>query len=125
MTPLLDGLTAAASAAGIFALYASLLRQEAGAKPALLQFLEAKPLVFVGMWAYSLYLTHYVVLDFWHAVCTRSLGFLSPSLGFMIYLVGGISLCLAFAYAFFLGAEKPFLKKMPTTALLTETQPAL
>jgi peptidoglycan/LPS O-acetylase OafA/YrhL len=73
----------------------------------LLAALEAPPLVGLGHFSYSLYLTHLPII----ALCKLALTPLTmPPLvaAFVLLLVGG-SASVAFAYAFFLVVERPFL----------------
>jgi peptidoglycan/LPS O-acetylase OafA/YrhL len=87
------------------------LTQRAGTlqRGALLRLLESRPLVGLGHFSYSLYLTHLPVL----ALCYFALKplALAPISQALTLLTVGSVLSLAFAYAFHQVVERPFLLK--------------
>jgi peptidoglycan/LPS O-acetylase OafA/YrhL len=74
----------------------------------IVKMLSWKPLVFIGTFAYSLYLTHAPLLQ----LITQFIIFpmkLHPFNATMILIVISLPICIGFAYIFFLLFEKPFL----------------
>lgn len=91
-------------------------------KTAVIRFLEAPSIIWLGAISYSLYLIHALVLAALHVV-TRH--FALPSLGTLAVLfVIGVPVALLAAYVFHLTCERPFLA--PRTApTATNEAPAL
>ena len=76
--------------------------------------LSWRPLVFLGGFAYSIYLAHHPLLQVvsWAFQMPWSA---SPNLSCLVYFVCGIPLCLIGCYAFYLVCERPFLhSRLPT-----------
>ncbi|RYE36332.1 MAG: acyltransferase [Sphingobacteriaceae bacterium] len=71
-------------------------------------FLSWQPLVFVGTFAYSLYLTHAPLLQIitQYLILPMQLSLFNSTI---LILVIGIPVCIGFGYIFFLLFEKPFL----------------
>jgi peptidoglycan/LPS O-acetylase OafA/YrhL len=93
------------------------------AKP-LRGILEWRPIVFMGMFSYSLYLTHVPVLRVveLYVVNPRHL---SPNGSFFLSVLIGLPSALVFAYCFFRLFERPFLGKRSIRALFyRRTRPA-
>lgn len=74
--------------------------------------LDWRPLVFIGSFAYSIYLLHEPVLQILWIYIIHPLH-LSVLANFGLLLLVGIPVSIAFAYLFFLVAEKPFLNTKP------------
>ena len=72
------------------------------------QWISWKPLVFVGTFAYSIYLIHapLVQIAWQYGVNPLHLGSLMT---FIILVVAGVPLILGLSYLFFLLCERPFL----------------
>ncbi|HXK20172.1 MAG TPA: acyltransferase [Polyangiaceae bacterium] len=106
LKPLVDPLIGLSTAA----LLTHLTRQGiAGRRSRLLTLLESPPLVALGHFSYSLYLTHLPVL----ALCyfgLRGLKLSGASLMLGLPLLGGLA-SLVVAYAFHLVFERPFMKR--------------
>jgi peptidoglycan/LPS O-acetylase OafA/YrhL len=81
---------------------------KAGEAPWVLRILDARPLVILGHFSYSLYLTHLPVL----ALCFLGLRALpqSPEARLATMLVVGLPVSVAVAYGFFLVVERRFLR---------------
>ncbi len=80
------------------------------------RFLEWRPLVGLGTFAYSLYLTHEPlirVLNF--ALAKAPLTRSSPLLSAMVLFGVGLPFLIGAAFAFFLAFERPFLSRRPGT----------
>ena len=73
----------------------------------LLGALESRPLLGLGHFSYSLYLTHLPVLALCH-LFLRDFG-LSPGVRSLALLGLGSAVSLVVAYAFHLGVERPFM----------------
>lgn len=83
---------------------------------------EAKPLVFIGTFSYSLYLIHAPLLQLmWQYVLTP-LG-LGRDAQFSLLMTLGLALVLAFSYGFFLLFEAPFLRTARAKAQVTAPVP--
>ena len=105
--PWADLLTAIAAASVM--IYCTRQLTSATAKPSLmLRILNARPLILLGPFSYSLYLTHSPVVAAadWF---TRS-EHLSRFARASVVLLPGTVVCLAVAYVFFLFFERPFLQ---------------
>lgn len=104
--PVVDPLVGVATAT----LLVHLTRQAAsGQRGRLLALLESPPLVALGHFSYSLYLTHLPVL----ALCyfgLRSFGVSGPLFTVAITLLGGAT-SVAVAYGFHLLVERPFMRR--------------
>jgi len=75
--------------------------------PWALKLLQARPLVSVGVFSYSLYLIHFPILALIH-IQLRALH-LAPVTRLGVLLFVGTPVCIAAAYLFHLAFEKPFL----------------
>lgn len=106
--PLTDVLVGLATASLLVYLTRRSLRSS-GPRGVLLGVLESAPVVLVGRFSYSLYLTHLPLL----ALCFTGLGSLGLGpVAFAVSLVGlGVLGSLLFAYAFHLAFERPFLTR--------------
>ena len=104
--PLTDPLVGLASATLLLHLTAR-ATHEGAPRGVLLGAFESRALVGVGHFSYSLYLTHLPIL----ALTELALAPLAlpPLLAAFVLLALGGAASLAFAYVFFLGAERPFL----------------
>ena len=93
-----------------------LIMLETGKLSLIHRLLSWKPLVFVGGFAYSIYLIHAPLLQIlWQYVLQPlNLG-LVPGLIFLITV--GTSFCMGASYLFFLIAEQPFITKRKTAAV--------
>jgi peptidoglycan/LPS O-acetylase OafA/YrhL len=79
------------------------------------RLLSAKPLVFLGTFAYSIYLIHTPFLQlFWQYVQVPLRLNITGMVLSEIFLV--IPLILGISYLFYLGCERPFLTRRPRTA---------
>jgi peptidoglycan/LPS O-acetylase OafA/YrhL len=105
LKPLADLLVGLASAALLISLSAQAV---SGARGRLLDWLESRPLVALGHFSYSLYLTHLPVL----ALCYFALRPLHwPPIASMLALaLLGVPASLLVAYAFHLGVERRFIR---------------
>ncbi len=79
--------------------------------PGVVQVLEARPVVAIGKFSYSLYLTHAPIL----AIVFSAVSLLhrSAAVTFLLCEIVGIPICIGAAYIFHLAFERPF---MPRTA---------
>jgi len=88
----------------------------------LLRVLEARWAVRLGVFSYSLYLTHFPVLSLAH------LGLRACSLGRTARLVALLTvapfLCVVVAYGFYRAFERPFVRRRPPEAGTTPAAPA-
>ncbi|MBC7914986.1 MAG: acyltransferase [Pyrinomonadaceae bacterium] len=76
------------------------------------QVLSWKPLVFVGAFAYSIYLIHAPLIQvIWQYILEPLNISLVLSIGLL--LVAGTAVIVALSYLFFLVAERPFINKQP------------
>ena len=75
--------------------------------PWVLGFLEAKPLVFIGTWSYSLYLIHQPLIEGIYQV-TRALQMTRIN-AFLLFFIVVLPVVCACAYVFHLVAERPFM----------------
>jgi peptidoglycan/LPS O-acetylase OafA/YrhL len=82
-----------------------------GKKRRALAFFEFKPLVWIGMMGYSLYLLHPLALNVLDAIGNRLTS--HPTTRGLIVLLAGIPSSLALSYAFFLVVERRFLNRKP------------
>lgn len=89
-----------------------LLGITAGKFRRLKQLLSWKPLVFVGTFAYSLYLMHPPLLQLITQYAVVPLG-LSPTAQMVLQLTAGTGVIVAVSYLFFLIAERPFTSQAP------------
>jgi peptidoglycan/LPS O-acetylase OafA/YrhL len=105
LKPLVDALIGAATAALLVHLTACV---DSGSRGRLLQFLEWPPLVKLGHFSYSVYLTHLPIL----ALCYFGLRPLEakPPLLVLGMLLLGTPASLLFAYGFHLGVERRFMR---------------
>jgi peptidoglycan/LPS O-acetylase OafA/YrhL len=79
-----------------------------------------KPLAFVGVFSYSIYLIHLPLVQvFWRYVLTPLN--LSDSLTYALLVAVGLPLIVAISYAFFLLCERPFMNTRPTRAAKAAT----
>jgi peptidoglycan/LPS O-acetylase OafA/YrhL len=78
----------------------------------LLRFLSWRPLVFVGTFAYSIYLIHAPLLQVVYQYMLMPLH-LSPSRSMAAMAFVGIPLIVALSYGFFLLCERPWLARRP------------
>jgi peptidoglycan/LPS O-acetylase OafA/YrhL len=83
-------------------------------KGLLARFFGWKPLIWIGTFAYSLYLIHMALLRLMWQYVVFPLG-LSNFPTFLVLLVGGVPLIVLAAYGFFCLAERPFLRRRATT----------
>ena len=86
-----------------------------------LRFLSARPLVFLGTFAYSTYLVHKPILNFLGQVL-EPLKANRPFELFLIELTAGSALVFGISYLFHLAFERPFMSKPGQTAPQTERQ---
>lgn len=76
----------------------------------LIKILSWQPLVFIGTFAYSIYLIHAPILE----IISRHLVLpleLSQNLNLLLMITLGLSISLTLSYLFFLTAEKPYIKR--------------
>jgi peptidoglycan/LPS O-acetylase OafA/YrhL len=76
------------------------------------RILSWPPIVFLGTFAYSIYLTHAFTLQLVTQYGVRPLH-LAPIPTVMLTIVAGTLVSVPVAYLFFLGAERPFLNSKP------------
>ncbi|MCY1218162.1 hypothetical protein D9M72_300980 [compost metagenome] len=74
----------------------------------LARILSARPLAFVGEFAFSLYLVHALVLELLRVHVVQAAG-LSDAMAFWTLMALGIPAVMCMAYMFFLLCERPFL----------------
>lgn len=89
---------------------ASAAAQSNAAKPLALRFLESKPLVSLGYFSYSLYLTHFAVHWFFHANLSRRMD-ASVELKLLVMMVVSVPLAVLAGYVIHRLFERPFLSK--------------
>jgi peptidoglycan/LPS O-acetylase OafA/YrhL len=82
--------------------------------------LSLPPLVFVGTFAYSIYLIHAPLLQILWQYGLDPLGF-SPLTTYVLFKVSGISLAIAVGYVFYRLAERPFIQIKQGQAARTTT----
>jgi peptidoglycan/LPS O-acetylase OafA/YrhL len=75
------------------------------------QWLSWRPLTAIGLFSYSLYLTHLPLIHGLHAVTERAHWSPAAKLGFYEGLV--MPACVLIGYLFYRVAEKPFLRRQP------------
>jgi peptidoglycan/LPS O-acetylase OafA/YrhL len=75
--------------------------------------LRWRPLAWLGLFAYSLYLLHAPLLNAWWLAVTRHVGG-SVLTGFAV-MCAGVPLIVACAYLFYLGCERPFISRRRKT----------
>jgi peptidoglycan/LPS O-acetylase OafA/YrhL len=80
-----------------------------GAPSRLLGLLEARPLLVVGHFSYSLYLTHLPLLALGY-FALRPLGWPAPLNALALLVLGGLA-CLGLAYAFHVAVERRFIQR--------------
>ena len=109
--PLTDSLVGAASACALVYLTRYAARPAHEARPLVLRVFESPPLVLVGRFSYSLYLTHLPIV----ALCYFGLRRyeLSPAATWTSLVLLSLPLALAFAYGFFLVFERRFVGSPP------------
>jgi len=71
--------------------------------------LAARPLAFVGQFAFSLYLIHAPILDLARTHIISPLGWTGTTAFFGLLIIGA-PMALVASYLFFLGCERPFLR---------------
>ena len=76
------------------------------------RLLSGKPLVFLGTFAYSIYLIHVPIQQLFWQYTLRPLG-LAPLPAFGLLLLTGTPVILGAAYLFFLACERPFMNTKP------------
>ena len=109
--PLSDSLVGATTASALIYLTRHALRPQAEARPLILRVLESAPLVGLGRFSYSLYLTHLPVVALCYFGLRRSA--LSPGAGWAWLVALSLPLSLSFAYAFFWVFERRFVGSPP------------
>ncbi len=110
-------------AAASFLVYGTNFFLEARTRlPRSVAFFDSKPLVWLGSFSYSLYLTHAVVLA---AVQLELRNLLppSPAIQMLVSMTLGAAASLIVGYLFFLGFERPFLRTKPKAAFSRPPQP--
>ncbi len=81
------------------------------------RLLEWKPLVALGTFSYSLYLTHIPLESvMYHYLSASGFAQTHPKETFVLMATLGAAVCIAFAYGFSLLFEKPFLRRDPKSA---------
>jgi peptidoglycan/LPS O-acetylase OafA/YrhL len=70
----------------------------------------------VGLFSYSLYLTHEILMTHMVGALSRSLRWSQPT-AVMWQLIVVMPLCLVLAWVFYLGFERPFVSKIPPASL--------
>lgn len=75
------------------------------------RLLSSRPLVFIGSFAFSLYLLHQPLLQLFWLWALRPLGLLAPPQVFAGEVLAGLPIILALCYLFFLVCERPFLSR--------------
>jgi len=109
--PYSDALVGATTASALLYLTPHALRPSEQRRPLVLRILESEPLVALGRFSYSLYLTHLPIV----ALCyfgLRRLG-LSPNLEMLALTLLSLPLSLLFSYAFYLVFERRFVGAPP------------
>ncbi|HYP99755.1 MAG TPA: acyltransferase [Polyangiaceae bacterium] len=109
--PYSDALVGAATASALLYLTPHALRPAEHRRPLALRILESGPLVTVGRFSYSLYLTHLPIVAlcyFW----LRRLG-LSPNMEMLSLIALSLPLSLALSYAFYWLFERRFVGAPP------------
>ncbi len=105
--PFSDSLVGAATASALVYLTRHALTQTPAMRPALLRLLEWSPLVKLGRFSYSLYLTHLPVVALCY-FCVRRLA-VSPSWQLLALIALSLPLSVLFSYAFFWVFERRFV----------------
>jgi peptidoglycan/LPS O-acetylase OafA/YrhL len=106
-----DALVGAATAATLLYLTPHALRPAEHRRPLLLRFLESGPLVALGRFSYSLYLTHLPIVALCYFALHR-LG-LSPNTEMLSMIALSLPLSLPLSYAFFWVFERRFVGAPP------------
>jgi peptidoglycan/LPS O-acetylase OafA/YrhL len=109
--PYSDALVGAATAATLLYLTPHALRPAEHRRPLLLRFLESGPMVALGRFSYSLYLTHLPIVALCYFALHR-LG-LSPNTEMLSLVVLSLPLSLLLSYAFFWVFERRFVGAPP------------
>ncbi|MEO6601702.1 MAG: acyltransferase, partial [Polyangiaceae bacterium] len=109
--PLSDSLVGATTASALVCLTRYALRPEGEPRPLLLRAFEYGPLVLLGRFSYSLYLTHLPIV----ALCYFGLRryALSPAAQWLWLLLLSVPLSLLFSYGFFWVFERRFVGSPP------------
>jgi peptidoglycan/LPS O-acetylase OafA/YrhL len=87
-----------------------LIALASGKLPSLHRILSCRPLVFIGTFAYSIYLVHAPLLQLISQYVLHPLQ-LSSLAGLIFMITAGTFLVVAASYLFYLVAEKPFINK--------------
>lgn len=82
--------------------------------------LSQKPMLFLGSFAYSIYLIHAPLIQFFWQYVLHPLR-LAPTPTFLLLAVGGTPLIVAVSYLFHLAFERPFMTR-PGVKIKTEAQ---
>ncbi len=107
--PASDALVGATTAALLVHYSDSAVKLEGAQRPLCLRFLESRPLVRLGHFSYSLYLTHLPVVALCYFALRRFE--LSPQLAMFALVVISVPASLFVAYAFFLVFERRFVNQ--------------
>ncbi len=107
LLPLSDALVGATTAALLVYCTDYVVNPDQRRKPWALTLLEVKPLVSLGHWSYSLYLTHLPIV----ALCYFALrpAALSPQAHLLAMIAVGLPASLLCAFAFFVSVERHFI----------------
>lgn len=77
--------------------------------PGFVKFLESPSLVKIGLFSYSLYLTHVPIITVIHGYIEKMK--LTPSVATFYYWILSIPLCISLAWVFHIGFERPFMNQ--------------
>ncbi len=109
--PYSDALVGAATASALLYLTPHALRPAQARRPLLLRILESGPLLALGRFSYSLYLTHLPIVA-WCYFAVHRLG-LSANAEMVSLILVSLPLSLLFSYAFFWVFERRFVGAPP------------
>ncbi|WP_316786298.1 acyltransferase [Pedobacter frigiditerrae] len=89
------------------------------------QIFSWQPLVFLGMFAYSVYLVHAPILELISVYLIPLFNISSAYYATLVLIILGTSIVVGLAYLFFLAFEKPFLNKRKESLKKTELNAVL
>ena len=101
----------------------SILRMVDGQRPFLVKLLESRFALFLGAFSYSLYLTHFILLE--QLIRLTEYLHTTPFTSLMIRTFVGIPIAVGFAYCFYLLFERPFLASRARLHKETERPPQI
>jgi peptidoglycan/LPS O-acetylase OafA/YrhL len=112
--PVSDTLVGAATAVALVH-YTRHAASETSAKPIVLRWLESGPMVELGRFSYSLYLTHLPVVALVYLALRRLE--LAPEIQMLAMIAVSVPASLGAAYAFYAAFERRFVTRRPVLSL--------